>query len=341
MPRAEGIEGDLDELCRGDDENTPSSEEDEREVDSGDEESFAVIAQEADREAAASGGIFEAASTQRNALQPDDPNVIQSLRWAWRQRVAHNPRLPPISIIFEAVDGRSARDTEVGHPPLPPSYEAWSIVRRSIGSLTFNAPRERLPMDTSPRSINGIPLTASDLKTLDAARILSTSVIAAYGQLLLQDHNSCPVLEGEHRPKVWLAPPCSAHLSPDLLVNLFTTVSRYFFHISKRLLHTRVNQARKPRNKKRGSLWIRSLDSPFICRTTRPLASGCHNTSSRRRREAHYNSVHRFSAACLREHGRPREFLGISGTCHTSPLNGPFTHSTTRYYDGFTYSLDQ
>lgn len=188
------------------------------EADSGDEEEVAVVAQQVELESADLGGVFD----DREAPETSAAQDIPSLRCLWHARTAKRPQLPPISMLFDALGAQVQSQRPAVEPnDRPASYEAWSIVRKSLSALSTASRRERLPMDRNARSVRGIPIDTAALKTLDAGRILATPVIAAFGELLLADHDSFPLLEGQHRPTVWVAPTGAAHLTPKLMLDLF------------------------------------------------------------------------------------------------------------------------
>lgn len=194
-------------------------------VNSEDEEETALLAQHIEAEADL-GNVFEPdvgnVSAGHNNLRDDVvPTDGNTFRWLWRDRTRTDTRLLPISILFEAIDGSGSSTSAQA----PHRFEAWSIVRRAVTDVTAAAGCPRLPMDPEARSFKCIALSASALKTLDARRILDYSIIATYSQLLLDDHLSNPLVDDTFRPKVWVAPPGSQLLSPDLLVNLFCKVS--------------------------------------------------------------------------------------------------------------------
>lgn len=201
-------------------------------VDSDDEEETALLAQHIEVEPPA-GDLFEPDTRAFPVAElprddGEDPILMtndSTFRWLWRERTRTDARLPPIAILFEAIDGM-----QEGAPSSePPRFEAWSIIRQAAAALSTASPCPRLAMDSEGRSFECVNIPAAALKTLDARRILDWSIISVYSQLLLQDHNSGSSVGGAYRPKVWIAPPGAQHLSPDLLVNLFCKVCNLYY----------------------------------------------------------------------------------------------------------------
>lgn len=196
-------------------------------VDSGDEEEIALVSQAVETEdhAAASGILFETeADRQANSLpgmltSEGVPPAQTSLQEIWRHRNRNTRRLPPISILLDTVDGR--QQLPAAYPELRP-HHTWSILRKSMSAISrkYEESTERLPLDGLSRVLNNVPADSVALATLNGRRYLSPSVIALFGEILMDEHNSFPLLEGEERPRVWVLPPCAAHLSPALLMGL-------------------------------------------------------------------------------------------------------------------------
>lgn len=211
------------------DDDDPATDDDPSDVDSDDEEETALVAQEVETEAMLTGvgSLAPNTSHAEDVAHRQAEHEGSTLQYMFRQELQRPDRpitLPPISIIFEAIDG----DTRPRRQRLPDEYRVWSVIRRSLGKLRVgpgSVPPARVPMDNAPRTFRHIVIDSNALPTLNARRILSPVIVASFSELLLQDHCQFPLMTGDERPSVWVAPPCAAHLSPSLLLYLFFKVS--------------------------------------------------------------------------------------------------------------------
>lgn len=199
-------------------------------VDSGDDEDMALVAQAIDEEdMLGQDSVFES-EAQHEALTRMNNSEWSNVgpRAEWRQRNRHNKTLPPISLLFSALEGSQA-----SHAPGRPEkdFRVWSILRKSMNALetNFQAESDRKSLDGQTRIVNSIPMGSDAQVTLNGRRILSHEIVAGFSQILLDDHNAFPYLENEHRPKVWIAPPGAAqHITPLLLVGMFIEVQFHY-----------------------------------------------------------------------------------------------------------------